>query len=73
MRETARWTNANHTATADIIANLSKIGPKVLHTMNRTTYPETLDAGILQPIIDATSKYGNVDHFKAEEIIYKPR
>jgi NitT/TauT family transport system substrate-binding protein len=71
MRETARWTNVNKAATADIIADLSKIDPKIVHTMNRTTYPETLDASILQPIIDATSKYGNVDHFRAEEMIYK--
>jgi ABC-type nitrate/sulfonate/bicarbonate transport system substrate-binding protein len=73
MRETARWTNANHDATADIIANLSKIDIKTVHAMNRTTYPEVLDASILQPIVDATSRYGNVDHFRAEEMIYKPR
>jgi NitT/TauT family transport system substrate-binding protein len=73
MRESAHWSNANRAATADVLAALSKIDPKMLRTINRATFPETLDAGMLQPIADVTSRYAGVDRVRAEDLIYRPR
>jgi NitT/TauT family transport system substrate-binding protein len=71
MRESAHWSNANHAATADVLAGLSKVDPKLLHAINRAAFPETLDAGMLQPVVDVTTRYAGVDHVRAEELIYR--
>jgi len=73
MRETAKWTNANHAATGEILGTLAKLDPKIVRTMVRAEYPETLEPAALQPIIDVTARYGKVARFRAEEMIYKPR
>jgi NitT/TauT family transport system substrate-binding protein len=56
MSEAAAWANANHAATAAILAKYGKapLPPNV----QRMYYPERLRAADLQPLIDASAKYG---------------
>jgi ABC-type nitrate/sulfonate/bicarbonate transport system substrate-binding protein len=72
IRETGRWANANHAATAEILAKISKIPPDVLSRMERSIYSDQLTPELLQPLIDAGVKYGAVPKsFPAAEIIYR--
>lgn len=70
MRETAKWSNANHAKTAAILAKVSKIDLATLTSMNRTVYPESLDPALIQPVIDITARYGHTSRFAAEDLIY---
>jgi NitT/TauT family transport system substrate-binding protein len=54
MAETARWANANHAQSAQILAKYLKVPPAPNQT--RTPYAETLDPALLQPLIDAAAK-----------------
>jgi hypothetical protein len=56
MAEAAVWANANRPATAAMLSEYSKttISPAV----RRIFYPERLSAAQLQPVIDASAKYG---------------
>jgi NitT/TauT family transport system substrate-binding protein len=70
MGDTARWANANHAASAQILATVSKMSPDVTSKMERAFYGERLDPALLQPVIDATAKYGVIPKaFPASEII----
>lgn len=55
IAETDAWANKNHDATAKILA---KYGLTVTPQMHRVFYPERLHAADLQPLIDASAKYG---------------
>jgi NitT/TauT family transport system substrate-binding protein len=70
MNETARWANANHTESAKILSAIAKMPPDVANKMERAYYGERLDPVLLQPVIDATAKYGVISKaFPASEII----
>jgi NitT/TauT family transport system substrate-binding protein len=70
MAETARWANANHAQSAQILSTIAKMPPEVANKMERAYYGEHLEPGLLQPVIDATAKYGVVPKpFPAAEII----
>lgn len=70
IAETAKWANRNKPATAAILEKYSKLSHETLMTMNRLTYADVLDAKRVQPIIDASAKYGFLPHaFPASEII----
>jgi NitT/TauT family transport system substrate-binding protein len=56
MSEAAAWANANHAATAAILAKYGK-GP-IPPNVQRMYYPERLRAADLQPLIDASAKFG---------------
>jgi NitT/TauT family transport system substrate-binding protein len=58
MATSAAWANKNRTQSAQILNKATKI--VVLPTMNRTTYGEKLDPSMMQPLIDATAKYGTL-------------
>ena len=58
LRATAAWANKNHAATAVILEKYSKIPRDVIATMNRLEIGETLDPKLIQPVIDATVRYG---------------
>jgi NitT/TauT family transport system substrate-binding protein len=56
IAETARWANAHHDITAQI---LEKYGKRTIPpTMHRIYYPERLQTAQIQPLIDAAAKYG---------------
>lgn len=65
---TAAWANKNREQSAQILMKDTKI--VVLPTTKRTTYGEKLDTALMQPLIDATVKYGTLKSaFPAAELI----
>ena len=58
MASSAVWANKNRAQSAQILNKATKI--VVRPTMNRTTYGERLDPVLMQPLIDATVKYGTL-------------
>jgi NitT/TauT family transport system substrate-binding protein len=73
IRATAVWANHNHDATAAIISKASQIPKDAFRTMARQVFSEgSLDAGMIQPIIDASVRYGFFPHsFAASELFAK--
>jgi ABC-type nitrate/sulfonate/bicarbonate transport system substrate-binding protein len=58
MFTTAAWANKNRSQSAQILEKYTKI--TVVPGMKRTTYGEKLDPAMMQPLIDATAKYGTL-------------
>jgi len=58
MQQTARWANAHHPESLQILRDASKAD--FPSTMHRATYGEQLDATLFQPVIDASAKYGAI-------------
>jgi NitT/TauT family transport system substrate-binding protein len=70
MNETAKWANANHPLSGQILTTIAKLPPGVADKMERTYYGERFDPALLQPVIDATAKYGVIaKSFPATEVI----
>lgn len=70
LGETARWANANHAASAVILTKIANMQPDLASKMERAYYGEHLDPALLQPVIDATAKYGVIPKsFPASEVI----
>jgi NitT/TauT family transport system substrate-binding protein len=68
MFTTAAWANKNRTASAQILMKDTKI--VVTPGMKRTTYGEKLEPALMQPLIDATAKYGTLKStFPAIELV----
>jgi NitT/TauT family transport system substrate-binding protein len=68
--DTARWANVHHDETAAILAKYAKMEPAVIKRMTRASYATSLDAGDLQPPLDAAYKYKIIDApARASEII----
>jgi NitT/TauT family transport system substrate-binding protein len=69
IRASAIWANRNPEATAQMLATLTKLDPDVIHRMGRLAFGETLDAGQIQPTIDASARYGFLPRaFPASEL-----
>jgi NitT/TauT family transport system substrate-binding protein len=65
----AKWGNANHAQSAQILVAASKMPEDVANKMTRSYYGERLDASLLQPVIDAAAKYGTIAKpFPAAEV-----
>jgi NitT/TauT family transport system substrate-binding protein len=58
MLVTAAWANKNRALSAQSLTKATKI--VVEPNMRRTLYAEKLDATMMQPLIDATAKYGTL-------------
>jgi NitT/TauT family transport system substrate-binding protein len=72
MQKIARWANANHTDTQEIVLKHSKISPEVAAKMLRTTYGDMkADAALLQPVIDVAVKYGGMQPVNAAELLWQ--
>jgi NitT/TauT family transport system substrate-binding protein len=54
MVESARWANANHAKSAQILAEYTKV--QVTPTQTRAEYADSLDPSLIQPLIDAAIK-----------------
>lgn len=69
---TARWANQNPMISAQSLLKHTKIEPDVVATMSRSVYSERLDAGLVQPFIDAAANLGVIPRaFPAQEILAK--
>ena len=74
IRDTAQWANKNSAASAVILARESKMNPEIAAKMYRAVYPERLEAGTIQPVIDITAKYGALPAtFPATDMMYQSR
>lgn len=58
MYETARWANAHHDLSAQILAKYTKVDPEVARTMIRAEYADNTDLPEMQTLLDASVKYG---------------
>lgn len=70
LRNTARWANANHDRSGDILMKYAKLKPETLQTMLRTVFAERIEVGQVQPLIDLAAKYGGIQRFPASEILF---
>lgn len=67
---TARWANAHHDDTAAILAKYAKMQPALIRSMTRASFAESLDAGDLQPMLDAAYAYKVIDApIEAKDVI----
>jgi NitT/TauT family transport system substrate-binding protein len=70
--QTARWANGHQDLTAPIIAKYAGLDLERARTMRRTRFATTLDAGLVQPILDAAAQFGGLSRpMKADELIAK--
>jgi NitT/TauT family transport system substrate-binding protein len=70
VEETALYANAHHSETAPVLADFSKIPLPVIAKMTRAVLGTSLTPALIQPVIDASVKYGALAHtFNAAEII----
>jgi len=74
MRQTARWANTHQTESAAILVRYTKMDASTLATMHRAHFEDgpSLDPELIQPIIDAMVKYGNVTPVAAGDLIWAP-
>jgi NitT/TauT family transport system substrate-binding protein len=56
--DVARWANAHHAESAAILTKYSKLDEVTVREMTRTQFATSLDAKMLQPVIDTAAKYG---------------
>lgn len=72
IRQAAVWANANHAASAEILTKYSKMDPSIVTMMNRATFGTTIDPTLIQPVIDASAKYGVIDKaYPAADLIWQ--
>jgi ABC-type nitrate/sulfonate/bicarbonate transport system substrate-binding protein len=73
LYETARWANANHAQSAQILAARAKMDPESVRTMTRVTYALSADPALIQPPLDIGYKYKILDRpMTAAEFAGKP-
>ncbi len=71
MREASQWANKNHALSAPILAKYTKIPEDVVLRMRRGQFAETNDPKLVQPVIDATARYGWIaKSYPAAELFY---
>lgn len=65
--EANAWANRNAAAASAVLAKFQKT---TTHATHRCYYPERLDAALIQPLIDATAKYGVLKStFRAKDLL----
>lgn len=70
VRQTAAWANKNHDQTALILEKTAHVSPEVVAASVRSFYGDTLQPGLLQPVINMAAHYGNFAPFPANEMLY---
>jgi NitT/TauT family transport system substrate-binding protein len=70
VEDTAAYANAHHAETAPVLADFSKIPLPVIQKMTRAVLGTALTPALVQPVIDASVKYGALARsFPAAEVI----
>lgn len=70
--ETARWANANHDESLAILAKAAKYDLDLVRSMRRASYATSLDARLIQPVLDAGLKYKALERpFNANDLIVR--
>ena len=71
MARAADWANANRPASGAILQRVGKLTPQTTASMGRVRYPTASRVAEMQPIIDATAKYGVIPApFPAQELLF---
>jgi NitT/TauT family transport system substrate-binding protein len=74
MRNAHEWANAHHRESAAILVKYSKLDPDIAANMARAGFGLTLDAGLLQPLLDASVKFGALPKsIAASELLWPAR
>jgi NitT/TauT family transport system substrate-binding protein len=70
LEDTAKYANNHHAETAPVLADWSQIPLPVIQKMTRAVLGTALNAPLIQPVIDASVKYGALARsFPASEVI----
>jgi len=69
--QTATWANHNQDKTAAILIKYTKLPEATVRTMRRAVFAEKWNVAEAQPLVELTSKYGNVPRFAIEEMLYR--
>ncbi len=70
VKDASLWANGDRTGSSEIIVKYTKLPPEVIAGMARGTYQDTLIPALVQPLIDATARYGFISKsFRANEIL----
>lgn len=73
LYDTARWANGHQSDSAAILSKYSKIDIDRVRSMTRVTYATTLDAHVLQPVLDVALEYKQLEHrIDANDLILRP-
>jgi NitT/TauT family transport system substrate-binding protein len=74
LREAASYVNTHLPETAPLVIEMTKMEAVTLAKMNRTVVATELDARLVQPLIDAAVKYGELPRsFPAQDLLWKER
>jgi NitT/TauT family transport system substrate-binding protein len=66
----AHWINTNPAATAPMLADLTQIPVATILKMTRAQFGESLDPAAIQPVIDASARYGFLNQtFPASQLL----
>ena len=73
LYEAGRWANAHHDESVAIVSRISKIEPDKVRGMARALYPLSLEAKLVQPVLDAGVRWGAVAQpVQAPDIMWRP-
>jgi hypothetical protein len=72
MTLTARWANAHHLESGEILAKYGKFDPDLVRTMARSEFAEDLRLSDIQPELDAATKFGALSRrVAAADIVFQ--
>jgi NitT/TauT family transport system substrate-binding protein len=70
LSSAAGYVNGHHAETAELVSEITKVELAVAQKTYRTLAGTRLDAALVQPLVDAASKYGLIAHgFPARELL----
>jgi NitT/TauT family transport system substrate-binding protein len=73
LYEAGRWANAHHEESATIVSRISKIDAEKVRAMARSLYPLSLEAKLIQPVLDVGLRWGAIAQpAQAGDIIWRP-
>lgn len=71
IHDAATWANKHHAETVPMVSAISKVPPDIVAASTRSTFAETMDLSLIQPVIDVAAKYGVLkSSFPAAELVY---
>jgi NitT/TauT family transport system substrate-binding protein len=73
LYDAGRWANAHHDESTALVSRISKIEPDKVRSMARALYPLSLEAKLVQPVLDVGQRWGIVAQpVQADAIIWHP-
>jgi ABC-type nitrate/sulfonate/bicarbonate transport system substrate-binding protein len=71
VRDAAVYANAHHAETVDDISKFTGIDAAIVRRMARTEAATSVDAALIQPVIDAAAHFKDIPaRFEARELIW---